>query len=181
MCFLNIDISPSKEEITSGVDVLERMGDQRVETSHGEMKTGELNHVDNLTKIPIELKRETNTAGGSGHDGGHQVVQVTGGRGGELQHTEARIVKGFVVHHRKLISFLDELMEGEGSLVRVGRDIRELRGRNDGVGGHDRIRVFFTDLGDQEFSHTRTNAATDGEDRLDTFEIVTLGPVLTAG
>ena len=50
---------------------------QRGEADHEEVETGEGNHVDGqLAEIGVELTREAQAGGDTGHDGGDQVVQV---------------------------------------------------------------------------------------------------------
>merc|ERR1712094_50911 len=84
---------------------------QRSETSHEEVQTREWNHVNSdLTQVAVQLTWETYAAGNSGHSSRHQVVQVTISRSGELQGTEADIVKSFVIHHHDFISILDKLV-----------------------------------------------------------------------
>merc|ERR1719253_400160 len=178
-------------------------GGQRGEAGHEEVQTRERNHVHgDLTQVAVQLTREANAAGHSGHGGGHQVVQVTIRRGGQLQGTKADVVQSFVVHHHDFISVFHKLVKRQHGVVRFDDGIRHLRGRNDGKGLHNTVRVFFTDLGDQKRTHTGTGTATqgvnqlealqavaafsfltndvqDGVDQFGTFGVVTLGPVIT--
>mmetsp|Transcript_33930 Transcript_33930/g.39898 ORF Transcript_33930/g.39898 Transcript_33930/m.39898 type:complete len:209 (-) Transcript_33930:614-1240(-) len=81
------------------------------ETNHEEMKTWEWNHVHSqLTKIAIQLSRESKGASGTTDSSRDQMVKITVGRGGELQGAEADIVKSFVIKSETLISILYKLM-----------------------------------------------------------------------
>ena len=107
---------------------------QGSETGHEEVETRERDHVDgDLTQVAVELTREAHAARVGGHSGGHQMVQVTVGRGGELQGTEADVVQGLVVHHHNFIGVLHQLMEGEHGVV----------GLDDGVGDLQNFRWGF--------------------------------------
>ena len=76
------------------------------------MKTWEWDEVDSeLSEIGVELTWESEAAGDTGESGGHEMVKITVGGGGELEGTEADIVKSFVVHHEGLITVLHQLME----------------------------------------------------------------------
>ena len=93
-------------------------------------------------------------------------------------------------------------MDGEGGVVWLDDGIRDLWGRHDGESGHDSIWVLFSDLGDEEGSHTGSGTTTervgdletlkaiatlsflsddikDGVDELGTLGVMTLGPVIT--
>jgi len=93
-------------------------------------------------------------------------------------------------------------MDGEGGVVWLNNGIGDLGGWEDGEGFHDSVGVFFSDLGDQESSHSRTSTTTervgdletleaiaafsffsnDIENRINefsTFGVMTLGPVVT--
>ena len=130
------------------------------------------------------------------------MVKITVGWGGELEGSEADIVKGFVINAHNLIGVLDKLMDGKGGVVWLDDGIRDLWGRHDGESGHDSIWVLFSDLGDEEGSHTGSGTTTegvgdletleaiatfgflsdnikDGVDKLSTLGVVTLGPVVT--
>ena len=131
------------------------------------------------------------------------MVKITIGWGGELKGSEADIVKGFVINAHDLISVLDKLMDGKCGIVWLNDGIRDLWGRHDGEGGHDSIWVLFSDLGDEEGSHTGSGTTTegvgdletleaiatfgflsddieDGVDKLGTLGVMTLGPVVTS-
>ena len=130
------------------------------------------------------------------------MVEITIGWGGELEGSEADIVKSLVINAHDLIGVLDELMHGKGGVVWLNDGIRHLGGWHDGEGGHDSVGVLFSDLGDEEGSHTRSGTTTegvgdlesleaiatfgflsddieDGVDELGTFSVVTFGPVVT--
>jgi hypothetical protein len=89
------------------------------------------------------------------------MVQVTVGGGGDLQGAEADAVKGLVVEGETLVGILDKLVDREGGVVWLHDSVRHLGGGNDRVSGHDAIRVLFTDLGDQQSSHSRTSTRPD--------------------
>ena len=91
------------------------------------METGEGNKVDSeLAKIGVELTGETEAAGDSGHNSGNEMVEVTVGGGSELEGTEADVVEGLVVNAESLIGVLNELMDGEGGVVRLNNGIGNL-------------------------------------------------------
>jgi len=130
------------------------------------------------------------------------VVKITVGGGGELKGSEADIVEGLVINAHDLIGVFDQLMDGEGGVVWLYDGIGHLGGWHDGEGAHDSVWVLFSDLGDEEGSHTGSGTTTegvgdletleaiatfsflsndveDGVDQLSTFGVMTLGPVVT--
>merc|ERR1711896_57661 len=93
-------------------------------------------------------------------------------------------------------------MDREGGVVRLNDGVGDLGGWEDGEGLHDSVRIFLSDLGDKEGTHTRTGTTTegvgdletletiatfgllsdnveDGVDEFGTFGVMTLGPVVT--
>jgi hypothetical protein len=46
------------------------------------------------------------------------VVQVTVGRGGQLEGAETDVVQGFVVEDHDFIGVLDQLVDGEGGRMK---------------------------------------------------------------
>merc|ERR1712167_396327 len=93
-------------------------------------------------------------------------------------------------------------MDGEGGVVGLNDGVGHLGGGHDGEGAHHSVGGFFTDLGDEESSHTGAGTTTervgdlealeaiatlgfltdnieDGVNELSTFGVVTLGPVVT--
>jgi len=110
-----------------GTVLLGTTGGKWGETDHEEVETWEWNKVDGkLTEIGVELTWETETAGNTGHGSGDEMVEITVGWGGELEGSEADIVEGFVVDDLDLIGILDQLMDGEGSVVWLNDGIRDL-------------------------------------------------------
>jgi hypothetical protein len=98
---------------------------------------------------------------------------------------------------------LDELVNGESSVVRLNNGIGHLGRGDDGESGHHTVGELLTDLGDKECTHTGTSTTTkrvsDLEtleavtslslatddidnlvDKLGTLSVVTLGPVVTS-
>jgi len=79
--------------------------------SHEEVETWEGNHVDGqLPQVGVELTGETQTSRNTRHDDGHEVVEVTVRRGGQLESTEADIIQSLVVDTESLVRVLDELV-----------------------------------------------------------------------
>jgi len=186
-----------------GSVLLGTSGSKWGETSHEEMESWEWDEVDSkLSEIGVELSWESEAASNTGESGRDEMVKITVGWGGELEGSEADIVKGLVINAHNLIGVLDKLMDREGGVVRLNDGIRHLGGRHDGEGDHLSIGVLFSDLGDEEGSHTGSGTTTegvgdvetleaiatfgflsddieDGVDKLGTFGVMTLGPVVT--
>merc|ERR1711988_1657571 len=147
------------------------------ESSHEEMESWEWDEVDSkLSEIGVELTWESEAASDTREGSRDEMVKITVGWGGELKGSEADIVKSFVINAHNLIGVLNKLMDGEGGVVWLNNGIRDLWGRHDGEGGHDSIWVLFSDLGDEEGSHTGSGTTSEGVGNLETLEaIVTFG------
>jgi len=138
-----------------GAVLLGATGGEWGKAADEEVETWEWNKVDSeLTEIGVELTRETKGAGGAGHNHGDKVVEITIGWGGQLEGTEADIVKGFVIDAENFIGGLDELVDGKGAVVGLDDGIRNLGGWDDGVGGKDTVGIFFTKLVEKKSSKT---------------------------
>merc|ERR1719502_2017211 len=99
------------------------------ETSEEEVEAREWDEIDTeLTEVGVELTRESQAACHARHAGGAQVVEVTIGRGGELEGTEADVVQSLVVEAHALVGVLDQLVDREGSVVRLHHGVGHLRG-----------------------------------------------------
>jgi len=148
-------------------------GGEGGESSHEEMETGEGDEVNGeLSEVRVKLSGETEAAGDTGKGGGDEMVEITVGGGGELEGSEADIVEGLVIDAHDLIGVLDELMDGEGGVIWLNDGIRDLWGWHDGESGHDSVWVLFSDLGDEEGSHTGSGTTTEGVGDLETLEAI---------
>ena len=137
------------------------------------MESWEWDKVDSeLSEIGVELSWESKAASDTGESSRDEMVKITVGWGGELKGSEADIVKGFVINAHNLIGVLNKLMDGEGGVIRLDDGIRDLWGRHDGESGHDSIWVLFSDLGDEEGSHTGSGTTTEGVGDLETLEAI---------
>lgn len=77
------------------------------------MKSGEGHHVDGqFAKVGVQLAGEPQAGGDSRHREGHQVVEITVGRGGEFQGPEADVVQRLIVDTVSLIRVFDQLVHG---------------------------------------------------------------------
>ena len=173
------------------------------ESNHKKVKTWERNHIDgDFTQIGIQLTWETKAARDTGHGGRDQVVKIPVGWGGQFQGTETDVVQGFVVQDHDFIGVFNQLVNGQSGIVWFDDGVGHFWGWEDREGHHDSVRVFFTDLGDQQSSHTGsstttqrvsdletlkaiarfgffTNDVQNGIDQFGTFGVVTFGPVIT--
>merc|ERR1712010_442939 len=186
-----------------GTVLLGSTGGEWGEANHEEVKTWEGHEVDSeLSQVRVELTWESEAAGDTREGGGHEMVKISVGWGGELKGSEADVIKSLVIDAHDIIGVLDELMDGKGGVVWLDDSIRHLGGWHDRVGNHLSVWVLFSDLGDEEGSHTGSSATTegvgdleslkavatfsflsddieDGVNELGTFGVVTLGPVVT--
>jgi hypothetical protein len=115
------------------------------------VKTWERNHVDcELSKITIQLTRETKGACGTTDSSRYQVVKITVCRSGKLKSSEANVIKGFVIKGKTLVSILDKLVDRKGTVVWLDDSIGHFRRWNNGICGHNSIRIFLSDLGNKK-------------------------------
>ena len=63
-------------------------------------------------------------------------------------------------------------MDGEGSVVRFDDGVGHLRGRADGEGLHDSVRVFLADLGDEQSTHAGAGSSAEGVGDLESLEAI---------
>ena len=68
-------------------------------------------------------------SGNPGHGNGDEVVEVAVGGRGQLQGPEADVVKRLVVDAEGLVAVLDQLVDGQGGVVRLHHRVRDLHGR----------------------------------------------------
>jgi len=156
-----------------GSVLLGTSGGEWGETSHEEMESWEWDQVNSeLSEIGVELTWESEAASDTGEGSRYEMVKISVGWGGELEGSEADIVKGFVINAHNLIGVLNKLMHGEGGVVWLDDGIGNLWGWHDGESGHDSVWVFFSDLGDEESSHTGSGSSSEGVSNLETLEAI---------
>lgn len=146
---------------------------ERSESNHEEVETGEGHHVDGqLPQVRVELTRETQAGGDTGHDGGDEVVQVAVGGVVQLEGPHADVVESLVVDTEGLVRVLNQLVDGEGGVVGLDNGVGDLGRGDDRVCGHHAVGELLTDLGDEERSHTGTGTTTERVGDLETLEAV---------
>ena len=131
------------------------------------------------------------------------MVEIAVARIVELQRAHADIVEGLVVDTEGLIRVLHELVDGKSRVVWLDDGIGDLWRRDNGECGHHAIWELLTDLADEKRTHTSTSTAAErvGDlealktvaafglttndiehlvDKLGTFRVMTLGPVVAS-
>merc|ERR1719352_2054933 len=111
-----------------------------------------------LSEIRVKLTGESEAAGDTGESSRNEMVKITISGGGELEGSEADIIKGLVINAHNLIGVLDKLMDREGGVIGLNDGVGNLGGRHDGEGDHLSIGVLSSDLGDKEGSHTGSSS-----------------------
>jgi len=92
--------------------LLRSSGGKWGESLHEEMESGEWDKVNSeLSEIGVKLSWESEAAGETGHSSRDEMVKITIGWGGELEGSEADIIKSFVINAHDLIGVFDELMD----------------------------------------------------------------------
>ena len=156
-----------------GSVLLGSSGGKWSETSHEEMESWEWDQVNSeLSEIGVKLSWESKAASDTGEGSRDEMVKITVGWGGELEGSEADIIKGFVINAHNLIGVFDKLMDGEGSVVWLNNGIGDLWGWHDGESDHHSVWVFFSDLGDEESSHTGSSSSSKGVSNLETLKAI---------
>ena len=159
---------------SQGPVLLAATGSKRSKARHEEVEAGEGNHVDSqLPQISIELTRETETGGDTRHGEGDQMVEITICGVGELEGTEADVVKSLIVNAVGLICVLNKLVNRESGIVWLHHSVRDLGRRHNRVGVHDPVGVLLPDLRDEKGAHARSSAATKGVGELEALKAVT--------
>lgn len=88
------------------------------EAWHEEVETREGDHVDcQFPEVSVQLTGEPEAGGDTRHGGTDQMVEVTIGRGGEFQGSEADVIQGFIVNAVSFISVLYQLVHRQGGVV----------------------------------------------------------------
>merc|ERR1712170_161379 len=112
---------------SQGTVLLAASGCQGSKARHEEVETGEGHHVDSqLPQVSVQLAREAQAGGDTRHGGRHQMVEITIGRSGQPQGTEADIVQGLIVNAVGLVSVLNQLMDRQGGIVGPHHGVRHL-------------------------------------------------------
>ena len=100
------------------------------------------------------------------------MVQVTIGGVGELQCPEANVIESLVVNTVCFISVFNQLMNRKGGVVRFNDSIGNFGRRHNRIGVHDSVGVFFTNLGNEKGTHSRSSTTTKGVGKLESLEAI---------
>ncbi len=101
------------------------------------------------------------------------MVEITICGVGELEGTEADVVKSLIVNAVGLICVLNKLVNRESGIVWLHHSVRHLGRRHNRVGVHDPVGVLLPDLRDEKGAHARSSAATKGVGELEALKAVT--------
>jgi hypothetical protein len=101
------------------------------------------------------------------------VVEISVGWVGELKSSHADVVESFVINTEGLIGVLNQLMNGESSIVWLDNGVGDLGGWDNGKGGHHAVGELLANLGDQKRPHTGTSSTTKRVGDLETLKAVT--------
>ena len=154
--------------------LLASSGSEGSKSRHEKVETGEGDHIDGkLSKVSIELARETEARGHSRHGQRDKMVQVSIGGIGQSESAEADIIESLIVNAVSLISVLHKLVHREGGIVGLNNSIRHLGGWNNRVGVHDPVGVLLSDLWDEESSHARSSATSKRVSELKSLKTIT--------
>jgi len=148
--------------------LLTSSGSQWGESGHEEVETWEWNQVDSqFSEVRVQLTWESEAASDTRHGGGHEVVEVSVGWGGQFEGSEADVVQCFVIDDHDFISIFDQLMDGKGGVIWLNDGVGDFWGGEDGECAHHSVWVFLTDLGDQQSSHTGSGTSSEGVGHLE--------------
>jgi hypothetical protein len=144
------------------------------ETTHEEVESWEWNQVDGkFPEIRVELTWESEATCDTWDGSWDQMVKITIGWGGELEGSETDIVKSFVINTHDFISVFNQLMDWKSGVVWLNDGIWDLWWWYNWECAHDSVWVFFSDLWDQEGSHTWTSTTSEWVGDLETLKAIT--------
>jgi hypothetical protein len=83
------------------------------------------------------------------------MVRILTAWSSQLQSSKTDVIKGFIVQNHTLICILHQLMDRQGSIVRLNNCIRYLGRWKNRECEHHPIWVFFSDLGYEKCAHSR--------------------------
>ena len=84
------------------------------------METGERHHVDGqLPQVGVQLTGESQTGRHARHRRRHEMVQVGVRRGRQFERTETDVVQSLVIDAECFVRVLDQLVHGQGRVVRL--------------------------------------------------------------
>ena len=178
--FLASNICWVSSEHRQGAVLLAAAAGERREAGHEEVETRERHHVDRqLAQVGVQLAGEAQAGRHAAHRRGDQVVQVTVRGRRQLQRAEADVVQRLVVDAVRLVSVLDQLVDGQGGVVGLHHGVGHLGRRHDGEGVHDAVGVLLADLGDEERAHAGAGTAAQRVCQLEALQAVAALRLLT--
>ena len=122
--------------------------------------------------MTTHLPGKAKTCGYTAHCSRDQVVQVPVCWVVKLQGPEADIIESLVVNHEGLIRVLNQLVHGEGGIIRFHNGVRDLRRRNHAESAHDPVWVLLAYFRVDQGSQTRPSPPTERVRQLETLDAV---------
>lgn len=139
------------------------------------MQTRERHHVHGeLAEIRIQLAWETQAGRDAGHDEGDELVEIVVSGRLEFERAEADVIEGLVVNAEGLVGVLDKLVHGERCIVRLDNCVGHFWRWHHREGRHHTVGVLFTDLGDEQRTHTSAGTTAERVGDLESLQHVTV-------
>ena len=137
------------------------------------MQTGKRDHVHGqFSQISIQLAWKPEASSDPWHGKRHQMIEISIGGCSQFQGSEANVIQGLIIDAECFICVLNQLVDGQGCIIRLHNSVRDFGGRNNRVAVHDSVRVFLPYFGDQKGSHPWSGSTSEWMCKLKALETV---------
>ena len=106
-----------------GTEGMSTSAGERSEANHEEVETGERNHVDGqFAEVGVQLTRESEAGGHTGHDSRHKMVEISVGRVAELEGSHANLVQSLYIYQHSVAYQILKLRPTSLSMQKVSSE-----------------------------------------------------------